>query len=47
VGPSKAKVREKIPSLVKQKKGVDEGRVGSPMKIPTTFQKQKGKKKSS
>jgi hypothetical protein len=35
VGLSKAKAHEKTPSFIKQRKGVDETNVGSPMKTPT------------
>jgi hypothetical protein len=45
VGPSKAKSHEKTPSLVKQRKGVDEVNVGSLVKTPVVPQKQKGKEK--
>ncbi len=44
-GPSKARAHDRTPSLVKQRKGVDEVSVDSPMKTPTTPQKQKGKEK--
>ncbi len=43
--PSKARAHERNPSFVKQRKGVDEVSVGSPVKTPTTPQKQKGKEK--
>jgi len=34
-GLSKAKAHEKTPSLIKQRKGMDEVNMGSPMKTPT------------
>jgi hypothetical protein len=45
VGPSKTKAHEKTSSHVKQRKGVDEVNVSSPIKIPTTPQKHKRKEK--
>ncbi len=43
--PSKARAHARTPSLVKQRKGVDEVSMGSHVKTPTTPQKQKGKEK--
>ncbi len=45
VGPSKTKAHERTFSHVKQKKRVDEVNVSSPIKIPTTPRKHKGKEK--
>ncbi len=45
MGPSKAKAHERTFSLVKQRKGVDEVNMGSPMKTLVAPQKQKGKEK--
>jgi hypothetical protein len=44
MGSNKARAHEETPSPIKQRKGVDEV-VGSPMKTPTTLQKQKGNEK--
>jgi len=45
MGPSKAKAHERIFSLVKQRKGVDEVNMGSLVKTLVAPQKQKGKEK--